>query len=228
MKPKPMRGGYFSLEGKKGASLAVTVVKEGYRVIKEPLGSIRFWEKGAPGSKLPNKEEPFLYILRKKGEAAELIYLPYGRYKLAKDGTPMVIALKTGKAAVTRDGDLQVECWIDDQNKDEKEQYDWRCRISVPGGGLAPWKGEEGFEFEAPAGGYQRSVEINMPKTAERWLDQVEQKYFVKTGDGKYARLVFRLFAASKPFCVLKVHYNPSGSRNLEYDPAKEIKIPKK
>jgi len=216
--------GYFSLEGKRGAALAISLVaKEGWRVIKKPEGFLRYWAKGTPGHGFSSKENPELIVMRKKGEAANLIRLSRRQQKIEKDGTPVAVDLKTGKVADSGKGDLRVECWTDDQNKDEKKRYDWRCRISVPGGGLAPWKGEEGFEFEAPANGYKESDEISMSKTAERWLSSVERKYFVKTADGKYARIIFGMFAGGYHFFVIEGYLNPSGSRNLEYDEAKQI-----
>ena len=221
--------GYFSLEGKRGAALAIALVaKEGWRVIKKPEGFLRYWAKGTPGHEFSSKENPELIVMRKKGEAAELICLTHKKHSLAKDGTPVDVNLNTGERAEKGKGNLRIECWTDDQNPDEKKRYDWRCRISVPGGGLAPWKGEEGFEFEAPASGYKESDEINMPKTAERWLSRIERKYFVKTTDGNHARIIIKMYARKNQFFVLDGYLNPSGSRNLEYDPAKEIKIPKK
>lgn len=216
--------GYFSIEGKKGAALAVDVGKKGWRVIKKPQGFLAFWARGSPGYNLPSKENPVLIVMRKKGEAAELVRINDKSFKVGKDGAPVDVDLKTGKVAASGQGDFRVECWTDDQNKDEKKHYDWRCRVSVPGGGLAPWKGEEGFEFEAPTEGYKESDEINMSKTAKRWLDQAERKYFVKTVEGKYARIAFHMYAFGGHSFVVKGYYNPSGSRNLEYDPAKQIK----
>ena len=57
--------------------------------------------------------------------------------------------------------------WTADQAKDAKQHYEWRCRISVPKGGLVERKDQ--FDFEAPVDGYKPSDEIVMLQAAEKW-----------------------------------------------------------
>jgi hypothetical protein len=79
------------------------------------------------------------------------------------------------------------------------------------------------FDFEAPISGYQSIVEFSMSKDAERWKNDFEAEYFVKLANGHYARMEFRITTGGDHFASIDVYYNPSGSRNLEYDPKKRL-----
>ncbi len=215
--------GKFSLTNEKGSFLQVFVSKDGYYG-KTGISThtLRYGLRGRPGIKLPTPENPTIFVLRKRGEGAALIRIPYQSHRISKDGTPFEIKLKTGQKAFLGQGDLKVEYWALSE-KDSTKHFDWRCRISVAGGGVTPWKGQEEFDFKAPSDGYQTFDEISMPKTTECWLNDVTRKYFVKTANNKYASIEFGIIAANEPFFVIKGYYNPSGSRNLEFDPEKLI-----
>src|SRR5207253_3346534 len=95
--------------------------------------------------------------------------------------------------------------------------------ISIPIGGLIATAKE--FDFEAPENGYQPSSEILMTTDlGSNWRGIVDKKYFLKLKDGNYARMNFKMIAGGDHFCAIESFLNPTGSRNLEYDTAKEIK----
>lgn len=120
-------------------------------------------------------------------------------------------------------GDLIVECWTDDQGKGRGKKYDWRCSITVPGGGLQASTNE--FEFLAPLEGYKLQDEIIMPANMEvGWGRNAERKYLLKLGNGNYARIKFKMIAGGGHFFYIQSCMNPSGSRNLEYDKAVQPK----
>ncbi len=82
------------------------------------------------------------------------------------------------------------------------------------------------FDFEAPTDGYRASDEINMyTKTPDRWSGNAKKKYFLKLGDGNYARIQFEMIAGGDHFCYIESYLNPDKSRNLEYDRNKEIEV---
>ncbi len=211
--------GRFSIIGKPGASFYVEVSKEGYYTYAASKGSIDYAIKGDPQSRPPPSPDiPAKFILRKKGEPAELIY--FQRYcKVAKDGTPYEISFTTGKQTPLGEGDLRVEAWTYDQGVAPGARFDWKCRISVPGGGLIERTGA--LNFEAPESGYVPSAEYDR-KSLEQGLPGGSLKhYFVKTREGKYARIEFEMRAGGENFFTLRSYLNPSGSRNLESDPNK-------
>ena len=93
----------------------------------------------------------------------------------------------------------------------------------MPNGGLAPNQDER--EFQAPEGGYQPAIEFTMPAEGidGRWQDRLDERYFVKLANGHYARMSIQVTAGSNHFAVVESYYNPGGSRNLEYDPRREV-----
>ena len=71
------------------------------------------------------------------------------------------------------------------------------------------------FDFVAPDGGYQSSVEFYFPKDTNGWTDMASRKYFVKLPSG-YVRLNISIGAKRPLFFSVEYDYNPDGSQNLE------------
>jgi hypothetical protein len=65
-----------------------------------------------------------------------------------------------------------------------------------------------------------------MLQTAEKWQPQVQREYFVKLNDGRFARIQLKMIAQGNHFFRLESYLNPSGSRNLEFDPSNVVKSP--
>ena len=217
--------GNFSITGIQGAGLSVSVSKAGYGRISD-VSSQTFGYGMGPDSfrKVPpKKSEPAIFVLRKMA-APEPLATFRRDVLLPKDGTPVEVSLKTGKPVVGGEGDMKFECWTDDRNMDAKEHYEWHARISVPGGGMLARTSPE-FDFEAPEDGYKQSIELRMSQTAVEWSDDHDEQYWVKLGNGTYARMRLRLTTGGHHFVSLTTFLNPSGSRNLEYDPKKEIRV---
>lgn len=159
-----------------------------------------------------------MFHLRKKGDAEPLV-LCDNDFLISRDGKPVEVNLSKCKPVAIGAGHLRVECWTDDAGKPKGAKYDWKCRISVPGGGLR--QSTEEFDFEAPLEGYEPFDEIDMPADLESgWGRRAERKYILKLGDGNYARIKFTMIAGGGHFFHLESFLNPSGSRNLEHDPA--------
>jgi hypothetical protein len=168
---------------------------------------------------VPDVNNPVIYHLRKKGESEPLVLLKQN-HRVARDGTPLELDLLHGRPVPQ--ADLKVQCWTSDQGKKSGEKYDWTCVISLPGGGLLESTNE--FDFTAPEVGYRPSYQIQMlASEPDGWRNDVEKKLFFKTGNGLYGRMTFAMIAGGDHFCMIQSYINPSGSRNLEYDPAKAI-----
>lgn len=221
--------GYFYIAGIKGGGLLVGVGKEGYYPIVGKSSQNFGYGMGADSTRRPppTKDNPAIFVLHKMGKAEPLIYVGKRRYKPSKDGQPLDVNLETGKVVLSGQGDIRFERWANDQAKNQRGHFDWRLRITVPGGGLVERKGE--FDFEAPEGGYKESVEINMPATlGDQWSYTVNTSYFVRLRDGRYARFDAMVQAGhDSSALVVDAFLNPTpGSRNLEHDPAKAVKLP--
>ena len=213
--------GRFSISGIKGAGLYVSVYKGGYQETEASGGSFGY---GMPsGRQPPSKEEPAVFVLRKKGPTEPLVVVSSRQYEVPKTGEPVAVNLRTGRKARTDRGDIQVESWVDEQSKDQLNHFDWKCRVSVPGGGLM--ERNDPLVFEAPEDGYIPSVDIVMPQSAKQWKPRVEKDYFVRLADNNYAHLKLEMHAGgSYNFFVLESYLNLAGSRNLESDPNKAIR----
>lgn len=97
-----------------------------------------------------------------------------------------------------------------------------RLRITVEGGGIQITEGE--FPFLAPEANYRFAIEINMDKDSKSDLTHRDfQCYFFVNQPRIYGRLKSRVPGFSKESLVIDYWINPSGSRNLEYDPGKYI-----
>jgi hypothetical protein len=143
--------------------------------------------------------------------------------KVPKNGSPVGINLANG-GRTNGPNRLQIEAWTQDQSKDEQGRYPWRCRISIPGGGLV--EREEQFAFEAPPAGYRESDEVVMEPNDTKWKKRFKKDYFAKLPDGTYARFQFEFTSGGEHFFMVESYLNPKpGSHNLEYDPEKQVNI---
>lgn len=225
--------GRFVITGR-GMSIYVEVSKEGYyRVPKsnDMLGSSGGFENHGNLADievgLPTGDKPALFVLRKIGEAAPLIHAGPRSIIVPEDGAPTDVDLSTGQVVVPGKGQLRVEVWAQNQgmNPNKGEHYDWRCRLSVSGGGMVQRSGE--FEFEAPDVGYVPTAELAQFAMAKHWTPNMTRQFFVRLPDDRYARINFQIATNGDHFIVLESFLNPTpGNRNLEFDPQKAVAAP--
>jgi hypothetical protein len=201
--------GLFSLRGVCGPILTVLVSKEGYY----PRRGGAHYGPLAAESFSPDPKDPVVFVLRKKGTPEPLVAINRS-YQIPRGGTPVSINLETGNAMTGRSGHLVVQCWTEDSGKRSGEKYDWRCLITIPGGGLALT--EEEFPFLAPENGYVPTTEIVMPAARPDWKSDVELKFYYRLADGRFGRMTFSMIAGGDHFCMIESFLNPTGSRNLE------------
>ena len=216
--------GNFSIAGIRGAVLRVGVQKEGYYMIDgKSAGAFAYGIRPDSSSKDPPvADRPAVFVLQKMGVTEPLVRIS-DYHRIERDGSPIEISLLTGKPVLAGKGQLRIEAWTQDQIVDSDGHYDWKCRISVPGGGLVERKGQ--FDFEAPSDGYKSSDEIEMPRTVEHWRPQSRREYFLKLSDGRYARISVLMVAGGHHYFGVESYLNPKpGSHNLEFDPKKETK----
>ncbi len=207
--------GLFSLRDKRGATLIVSVGKEGYYTPQSGQGSFHYAFGNPNFSSDPYN--PIVFQLRKKRHGESLIENNYPPgftqiWQLHHDGTPIELDLLNGSQNVTGDGQLKLEFWRDLSDRNAK-RFDWKLQISALGGGLIGT--DEEFAFEAPANGYQPSIVVDMPATNQDWLGELSSKYYVQLPNGNYGRIDFYLLPRNGVFTVHSA-INPTGSRNLE------------
>jgi hypothetical protein len=219
--------GYFSVDGIQGAVLTVGVWKNGYHIIENKSKGSFAYGVGADSTRKepPTKNNPAIFVLQKGGITEPLIRLSTGGIKVPKNGSPVSIDLATGERTSASANCLKVEAWTEDKTSNAAGSYHWRCRVSVPGGGLVERK--EQFDFEAPALGYQQYDEIVMLSNDPSWTRRFKKNYFAQFPSGNYARLQFQFTSGGDHFFIVESYLNPRpGSRNVEFDPQKVVKSP--
>ena len=205
--------GLFSLGGMTGKFLSVRISKAGY--YNYPSNPYGFTYAGENVNFKPSSTNPIVFHLRKKSRGESLIAFNK-TFPIPRDGSPVSIDLINGILAPNTQGHLQVECRTQVQEK-RGTKYDWKCRITVLGGGLQT--NEDEFGFLAPTEGYESGDEIDMTvASAVRWQSDVTRSYFVHLANGYYGRLTFRMIVGGDHFCRIEWVLNPSGSQNLEFD----------
>jgi hypothetical protein len=213
--------GLFSISGIRGAVLTVGVWKDGYQVIDDQ--STGAFAYGTPPDSTrrfpPTVENPAIFVLHKMGRTEPLIKSSSGQVDIPKNGEIVRVDFRTGRSTA---GALQIQSWIGDTHA---RKYDWSYRLSIPRGGLI--ERADPFDCEAPADGYQSSSDTIMMASSDIWSSSHSRSYFAQFPDGTYARFLIKFYPGSRNFVVLESYLNPTpGHRNLEFDPAKEVRQP--
>ena len=207
--------GLFSFQGKRGRSLDVSVDKDGYYNSKN--NKTGFLYSLGPDIYSPDPQNPIVFKLHKKGKGESLITssFPTGIGEIAQlhhDGSPVELDLIKGVQAPAGGGQLKLEFWRAITNRNANV-FDWKCQLTVSGGGLA--ETPEEFAFQAPENGYKPSLVIDMSVTNQPWMGEVRSRYYMQLPDGKYGRFDFYFSPFNGTFTVQSA-INPTGTRNLE------------
>ncbi|MFZ4777554.1 MAG: hypothetical protein ACOYM3_19465 [Terrimicrobiaceae bacterium] len=219
--PQTDGNGRFAITGKQGASIFVKVMHLSFYETGQSHINFSF---AKPVEPLPTASNPYVFVLRKKGDAEPLLKQKQVLRNVPKDGQPVRVAL-----AGVSGTDLTIQAWTSPRPAGavNNAPFEWKVRVEVPEGGLVAY--EDAYRFEAPAEGYAPSVEFAMPASGidGKWRDRFEETFFVKLANGNYARMRFQMIAGGNHFAVVESYFNPTpGSRNLEFDPAKIVKSP--
>ncbi len=210
--------GLFSLRGAKGAMLGVAELKkEGYEPSEKSLRR-SFWYWAEPNPYHPDPNIPEVFRMWKKSGAEKLVRRGFGR-GLRYDGTPAEFDLLNGEST---HGDLRVALTRVPQKIEwGQRNYEWIATIEVPDGGLIVSTHEQ--MYEAPTDGYRLKFVIHVRPDDPDWSDEKSVALYLKLRGGRFygrAELRFMVGAVREitPFSSISF-MNPSGSRNLEYDP---------
>lgn len=205
--------GNFLIKGN-GASIYVNVEKNGYyRVTDQSYGSVR-------ADRITSLQMPVRFVLKKAGIPQKLIHNKITTRLAPTDGTPVEIHLARPKLGSVQSGHFRVEVWIAPAEPGRWEGFEWKCRLSVPAGGLT--ERTDTMHFEAPSEGYVPSIEVTMPAApigAQNWRSSLEKQLYLRLPDGTHAR--GRLYISFDPDRALVSfdsfwNQSPIESRNLE------------
>jgi hypothetical protein len=212
--------GAFELTNVKGKRLSVHVEKIGY-VSSGPEANQSF-EYAAfyePNFHVPKKDEPVRFRLWKLENAHPLLYwrrvnrIGIDDEKMWFDITRGTFGKAGDVAFSTKRGHTRAP-----------REFDWSLKIeTAPGAGIA--MSNEELMFEAPETGYQSSWRVENDPRKPTYAIANKVRFYLKTAEGKYAAIHAEIVHMSRPEAEIKLsaYVNPSGSRDLQYDPSKQI-----
>lgn len=220
--------GRFALSGLVGKGITVTLSKIGYRSGNDGRGDFEYAAFHADGFYIPDPNNPVLFHLQKL-DNPEPMYLNSLHGHAPDDGTLVQFDLKLGKVVSDRSGDLMLKFTRHERPPSHSTGYTITIE-APPGGGLITSKEE--FMYSAPETGYQSTIQVD--QQAKQGLQDYsfrvghEFRFYLRTPDGKYAAVIGNVSQSSNPFAGYDflVYYNPSGSRNLEFDDKKRLPTP--
>lgn len=205
--------GRFSFTGIHGAGSGYLLEKDGYEFNqRQPFAS-------RPKDYVPEPDKPAILTLWRL-QGAEPMLRTQIQAGLACDGTPRRLDPLTGRRDT---GDLVVSLTRNPVNIDRGYSFDWTLTLEIAGGGLI--ETSDIYPYEAPANGYRSSISIKMPANTKQWTPQINRTYYIFDGKN-YGRITIDLMANYQPpptHFEVASYMNPSGSRNLEFEQAKQV-----
>jgi len=215
--------GNFSLIGVNGKGMSLMVEKQGYHALQGGLGSYEYAAFFDGNYHQPDPKKPVVFRLIKKLEADPLIA---GRvhYKLAYDRAPYYYDLE--KATLSRQiPKVGIKFGFTRSESQQGQPFDWSWTVEGVNSNLRPTDDE--FAQMAPKEGYTSQWQVSQSAKAERFMQVAKTRLYTLTSDGRYAVVDLYYVQSNRrdsgPFLTVKSLLNPSGSRNLEYDPEKRI-----
>jgi hypothetical protein len=216
--------GQFSFTGLHGVRFGFGIEKLGYEYDRRKY--LDWWD-----SYKPDPINPAVFVMWKLQGAEPMLHsnvnkrLPYDEQSASFRAS---FDLGTGK--IRESGDLHITLI---QNpvvvKRALGNFAWKIIITVPGGNLL--EATDLYKNLAPESGYQDAYSFAQERDDPKWTARFAKTFYVHTAKGKYAKVTVDLTPGTNRPEVglgvglsLETWLNPSGSRNLEFDAAKEIK----
>ena len=219
--------GLFQFVRLKGASLSASISKPGYE-IDYRLGRI------APVGGQSSPTNRLTYIMWKQRGGEPMKYNQIWS-SVPCDGTVERFDFFKYKSNNTipdvypSQGDLTVTLTRNPltlNSRNRHTPFDWSVTLAITNGGLLEFTNQP-YPYEAPAEGYQSSITFNFPTNAAGWQYEFKRSYYFKSQYGKvYGRMTVDVDASrpeSPTYFNAEIYANPGGSRNLEFDPSKQI-----
>jgi hypothetical protein len=236
--------GNFQFGGVDGQSLGIGFEKEGYQFnARSTLFWYSYFEADHKRHQ-PEKEHPVVFILWKKRGAEYLLHYTK-TWRFPVNAGPIRLDLETGEMGASS-SDLIVTVARDPLRMRYGQQgFAWNASVEVVDGGLIR-AGPLDYYNLAPESGYQPRFEhvqeaqdLSAAPTVRlkrAWEEKVADDFFISSRLGKdFAHVALQIWPNSdhnegdnEALVEAEVWLNPNGSRNLEFDPAKVIPLPRK
>jgi hypothetical protein len=209
--------GLFHFLGLHGSALDIIPEKAGYDFDPKLPCSSR------PELYMPDPTNPLIVTMWKLRGAEPMVHSQLHAY-IPCDGSATLFDLLTGKKSTN--GDFTVKLTRNPLNIDPRKPFDWSVTFEFTNGGFQEIT-NLAYPNEAPAEGYQSKMTFEFRANSRNWTSLFTPSLYFKSKDGQvYGRMAFKIMADFQPPPTLfdiNIYANPAGSRNLEFDPAKEI-----
>lgn len=220
--------GKFVVTGYEGRTLDIGLKKDGYDYAGD-VGPFHYTSFLAPEARhFPIERSPVRFVMWKRKGAEPAVKVNGFNIELPWDGSETRVDLLK-RAVVKEGGDLIIRLSAEKLTREEyragKSRWDWDLILeSVGGGGFV--RAQQRLMSEAPENGYEPSINLGRKITDEIYTGHAQQDLYVFSRGKLYSK-VHCNFGGNPAFglghLTLRWHTNPSGSRNLEYDPAKDV-----
>ena len=230
--------GYFQFRGLAGQDLGIGISKSGYEYRSHHSSFSYSYFEADHKRHQPDSKQPVVFVLWKKTGAESLIHYDLDR-DIPADGTPVRINLATGETGVS-EADLTISVSRTPlRMRFGERDFSWSAMVDVEEGGLIR-VGQLDYYNLAPELGYVPQFQFaqeSRPGGDEReWRESFSDDFFISSRGGKnFAHITLRILANADraegdDVAAVRtvVWLNPNGSRNLEFDPAKEIPLPRR
>jgi len=222
--------GRFRFLGLHGKDLGIVPEKEGYEYNRNMGFAVL-----RPKNYLPDPNHPLIFTMWKLhgGEPmwhSDTMGVPSNYYILKPNGDALWScrdAKYIGERKTPGKHHYDLEVSLKREEPIRKDNYghrvcNWSATIEIENGGLIEIATNNPYPYEAPLDGYQQSILLNFPTNMTGWSDKFEKRFYFKSENEKaYGRMTIKL--DNEGWFHGDIYINPSGSRNLEFDPSKQI-----
>jgi hypothetical protein len=206
--------GKFSIHNIQGNGVSIDVYCEGYHSGEEARGDYDYADFSLSTFHTPDSNSPVIFRLKKRG-ASEPMYLWHVTRDITMDG--QLVWFDLAKRRVSETGDFAISSKRVGPDRSAGSDFDVTF-LAAPNAGLI--QSEEEFMFEAPAQGYTSICAFEQRAADREFRCYIRPNFYLRTVKGAYAKIIAQVVQYNPPSAGIQLHiyYNPSGSRNLEYD----------
>ena len=210
--------GLFQILGLRGRSVSISVEKRGFTIQGHGVGL-----RNANGPETSATNRAIFTMWKLKGP--EPMIHDRKNYQFKSDSRPYTVDLHTKKMSegTNEPGDITIQFQRPTAIK-RGEHFEWSFALTAIGGGVIEVTNDD-YLNEAPAKGFGPAFALKMSPSDPAWRAYADKTFYLKSRKGQaYGHIQLKIYPESRGGSSLEIesYVNPSGSRNLEFDPAKQ------
>ena len=207
--------GRFKFTGEQGAGMYVLVSVPGWAPVTAPRKLYVYAEGLNQTLPFPTREDPAEFVFEIRPPDEELRPINTGALRFTDDGVPLEVSLRdiAPYGVEPGTGEAIIACHRSLEDAAPDARFDWWCELSIPGGGMQPFKINMD---QAPETGYVESGRLEYFASDPRWDDRAERDLIVKFADGKYAHVTVSMRMDGDFYISFDGIWNPTGSAWLD------------